>query len=313
MNYKIYPFLAVMLVGCVASANAAENESRSLLISTEDSGSKVYIAKNITTAIASDYSLSIDPIRRVDIISTVANDSTKVGLIGYDDYLARLDEDSNLAERIGFYGEVPICLFAVRSKIAAERKRQAVRIIGINSKSVVDVGLGDQETAQMINTLWSNISERDDIVLSNVGGYRAMASVEQGFTDVAYFSAYPHTQLPFLKHVANRNGLNLVESIDEVLGPVRLGRRGAYLPTRLEIEGDGWFKDKQYVNTLCTSMGVVVNTEASGQDRMFVEEIVRVMMTADLNKDASAGVWQQMVGYVQTVYTKVVDSVKRIL
>ena len=43
-------------------------------------------------------------------------------LMGYDSYLQAMNHNQALQDKVGFYGEIPYCLFAVRNRAVEERR-----------------------------------------------------------------------------------------------------------------------------------------------------------------------------------------------
>ena len=259
-----------------------EDNTRVFLTDSINSSAHQVFGPRLREAMSGEFKLALQPVLGSRaVLDAVLKNPAVSGFVRFDAYLAYLKSTPQAKQTIEFYGDVPICLFA-----AANSDNQVATDAQTQAKVRVDIGAVKSNTWSMVNNLWPDVSKRSNLVVTTTGGYRALAAVTQRRTDVALLAEYPSFQVPTLEYILSNSKLRLLPSIGEVLGPIRETSNAGYLPTQVNLPQAGWFSEDLTIRTLCTSLGIVVNSNAAGADQWYVDTLVRYVTTGKLLESA---------------------------
>jgi hypothetical protein len=221
------------------------------------------------------------------VLTAVLGDSEKVAFAqrdGLGTFLANANQPSAALE---IYGEIPACPVAfvrrnalVRSYadlLAAKRNGEAVRI---------DIGPADGWTTATMSNLRALDVAWAHATVEHRGGARALSRVLSGETDMMITMAYgPLADRTLIDAMAD----GTIEAAP--LFTSNLVRLAAlhglpYSAGRVSLNGRGFFGTAHDYETICTSLGVVVNPDA---DRAVAETVARIAVTGGLA--SSNGHW----------------------
>ncbi|MBI3707052.1 MAG: hypothetical protein HY246_05165 [Proteobacteria bacterium] len=242
------------------------------------------------------------------ILARVLSDATLLGFAQRDGLAAFARENAEARATLEIYGEVPACVVALVRKDGAIHTRAdlgAARRDG--EKVTIDVGPAGGWTAATFSLL------RDlDVVLTHSttehrGGLRALSRVLAGETDVLVVMAYEGTlDGTFADAIAagalepaplfgqNLVHMGAVHGLLYRLGQVDLGRPGLFRAGRTH-------------ETVCTSLGVVVNARA---DAALAENVARVAVNGGLAWSSRRWL-DEAVAYAGSAFDRAVIEARR--
>ncbi len=194
-------------------------------------------------------------------LEKVLQDSEAIGFLQKDvlrDHLARKPEDAGKVQMFGNLGLR--CLYGVVRKggwvtsfedLLRQREEQPIR---------VDIGEPEGDTAASFAAMRAIEPNLARVVPEHRGGLRALYMVEAGLTDVALFVEEPRLDSPAVAKVMETDALKLIPVVSRaLLAPDEQGE-GSYVFTRVVVERNTWVRRETSYETLCTPVGIVVNT-----------------------------------------------------
>lgn len=262
------------------TANPTTGNGRTLFSGPIDSNAHLLFAPRLKKALEESYDIELAPRSYGDILNAVASDSSLNGFVTLDVFYDFRTGNPELASNLEFYGKTPVCLFgAVNSKaINIDMKSESA------SPRHIDIGPVDRSTYVMVSALTPDLMTRSDITFEHRGGYRALEQTSNNAEHVALFTAYPHLSSLELDYVNEHDQLELSRAIDRVLGPIDrsiLASKG-YMPKTVALPKPGWMPGTIEYRTVCTTLGIVVNSRVSDEaDRLFTEALVRTVTAID--------------------------------
>ena len=287
--------VVILLTVAAQSSGYAEQgitaQQRVFLFSGAAIGSgQELLANEFRDRLDPDFNVQVS--RSVDnasIIESISEDPAVVGLVRLDFFADYLSQNPDALGKFDLYGEVPICIFAaVRSNDSeagenVPSSQTATQLIDLGPQS-------DKDTMFMIESIWPEIKVflvANPPIFEFLGGYRALDRVAKGLTEAAIFVAMPEHPSPRLNFIHQHPGLKLAGM------PTRpsaqgdqpwndLGSRG-YIPTTVSVQLGGWLSKEVRINTVCSSLGLLVNNETLDlEDHRYVDAVVSMISTDSL-------------------------------
>ena len=285
-----------------------EAELRKFFSGPADDISHITFGPKLKRGLEGQYEVQLIPNRGdEETLTAIVRDSAVSGFVRLDVFIDFLIRNPEHSKSLEFYGDIPICLFG-----AVNSNTLDARFSGSGEEPVhVDLGADHQATAFMAKSIWPNLGDMESTTFERKGGYRALESVSQQRTDAAFFTEYPGFSSPKLSYVRKRSNLRLLNRPDVVFGSINkpaIAEKG-YIPTQIELVAPGWLAVKVPIQTVCTSLGVVINSKADNLgDQRYIEALVRSISADNLQAES---MFEQFVN--QASFERLVDQVSDVM
>ena len=284
-NFRIRA-LAVLLSLFWVYPVAAEAEVRKFFSGPADNISHITFGPKLKRGLEGQYEVQLIPNKRdEETLTAIVRDSAVSGFVRLDVFIDFLIRNPEHSKSLEFYGDIPICLFGAVNSNTSDGLFSGDEGDPIH----VDLGAEHQATAFMAKSIWPDLGNRESTTFERKGGYRALESVSQQRTDAAFFTEHPGFSSPKLSYVRKRSNLRLLNRSDVVFGSINkpaIAEKG-YIPTQIELAAPGWLAVKVPIQTVCTSLGVVVNSKADNLgDQRYIEALVRSISADNLQAES---------------------------
>lgn len=260
-----------------SAANAGDlpkHESYTLLSGPRDNIAHTTFGPRIQALLAEEYDIDLQSGSFHDVLETVSGNPATAGFSPLDQFIQFRNQHSERAIGLEFYGNIPLCVFAVARHSDGEDDPggQNTRVF-----QSIDLGPAGHTTDFIVAAVAPRLAERPGVSLEHRGGYRALERSASDAEHLVLMSVPPDGDSPVLSYVSDHAQLTVVPVLPE-LGPLNEGSLvgNGYIPTTVSLPKPGWMPGTIQYPTICTSMGIVVNGKPTSEgERLFSEALVR--------------------------------------
>ncbi|MGQ0664097.1 MAG: hypothetical protein ACT4P2_11035 [Pseudomonadota bacterium] len=300
--------MAVLLVAQPAAAGAG----KTVLVGPERDSYHAIFGPNLAKALASHHTVGVEATEGGAVnIARVAADPNVIAVSQRDFFQRYRARHPTTADEVEFYGSLPVCAFAVARRNSPFATLAEIGVERPGGRPVaVDVGPRAGEAEATFATLQVLEPGLVKVKLEYRGAIRALARVADGQADVAFFLAFPDPSNPSIRNALDSEALTFLP-IDTpgFLRPLP-GGESLYTLHHLRWRDRGLIAAERTLTTLCTAMGVVVNTKADGA---FVDLVAREALAGRLMGVGERS-WSDAVGdFVEGVIAKLGGALESVL
>lgn len=268
----------------VGSLAGGANALESIIYAGPESG-YVYnvLGPNLMTALYPEFRLTLEQTGgSAESIDRVLADPVAVGFSQRDIFEGYVrDSGGDAVSPLEYYGNLGLrCVYAVvRSGGWIKSYDDIVGAPG-GSPITVDIGPVGGETAATFAEMRRRDSELANVKVGNSDTSQSISFVDAGRTDVAFFIAGPDSGEPDVARVLESDTLEFVPIVSRnILTPSDDGGN-VYTYTRVTLGGGNWFKAAKTHDTICTTLGIVVNTDG---DPELLDAVAFVTLSTNLD------------------------------
>jgi TRAP-type uncharacterized transport system substrate-binding protein len=268
-------------IGLLAgSANALE----AVIYAGPESG-YVYnvLGPNLMTALYPEFRLSLErTVGSTESIEKVLADPVAVGFSQRDIYESYVrDYGGEVTPPLDYYGNLGLrCVYAVVRSGGWVKSFEDIVTPPDGGPITIDIGPAGGETAATFAEMRRRDPDLANVKVENSDTSQAISYVDAGRTDVAFFIARPDTSDPDFARVLESATLELVPIVSRsILTPADNGG-SVYTYTRITLGGGNWFQAAKTHDTICTTLGVVVNKNG---DPELLDAVAFITLSTDLD------------------------------
>lgn len=214
------------------------------------------------------------------VLSAVATDRDRVAFAQRDGLAAFRANGNGASAALEIYGDVPACAVALVRRNGMVRSHADLLAARRNAEPVrVDVGAADGWTAATMAQLSTLDTALAHATIENRGGARALSRVLSGETDVLVVMAYGPAMDRALVDALESGALEPATIFTGNLMRLAALHALPYAAGRVPLASPGMLAGARDHETICTSLGVVVNADAN---RLLAEAVARIAVSGGL-------------------------------
>jgi TRAP-type uncharacterized transport system substrate-binding protein len=197
----------------------------------------------------------------------------------YEGYLR--DVSGEVTPPLEYYGSLGLrCVYAVVRSGGWIKSFDDIVGAPDGNPITLDIGPAGGETAATFAEMRRRDPSLAGVETENSETSQAISYVDAGRTDVAFFIARPDTGDPYVARVLESDTLEFVPIVSRnILTPSDDGGN-VYTYTRITLGGGNWFQAAKTHDTICTTLGIVVNTDG---DPELLDALAFVTLSTDLD------------------------------
>lgn len=269
--------LSLALFGAIAPLQAAP----ALLASTDTADPLTGFGERLHQALPSNLSVTRAPSPNGPaVLSAVLADPEKIGFAQRDGMPALRASGERTSAALEIYGDLPACAVALVRRNAPVRSYADMLAMRRNSEVLrVDIGPADGWTAATMTNLRALDATWGHASIENRGGARALSRILSGETDMLVVMAYGTAIDPTLVSALAEGTIEPAPVFASHLTRLAALHGLPYSESRVGLRTGRLFAAPQDYETLCTTLGVVVNANA---DRAIAEAVARIAVSGGL-------------------------------
>jgi hypothetical protein len=294
MRLSLVAGLAVLHGGAPAAAPADGAKVTILTGPTRSAVSEIFgprLAQALPPAFSVDVQVAPGSWENLE---AVAADPSVVAFSQLDLYQQFVAE-RGLENVLEHYGNIPVCLFAA-ARIGSPLTLGLDGDMSAVALRTVDTGPSNGDAALTYDLLQERVPAMRELDVEHRGWSRALARLAQGDLDLFVFVEYPNAAALLVRDVLDNTRVVLLDNVADVLGPVPLADTAPYVPTQASIAQGGWLDERYVVQTLCTSLGIVIHRDG---DPQVLEAVVHAATNGALLSDMEGSWWQSLAGRLE--------------
>ena len=284
-------FALLIIYQTALGASETDPRDREFLYSTFSIRSgQESLALKFRDKLSEHYQISLTrSVNNRSIIDAIVANPALTGLVRLDIFLDYLDSHPEMVGKLELYGDIPACVFAAIKN--SETKTDVATESDMALTKKIDLGpFSDEDSVFMYRAIWPDLETLqpfDSETFEFIGGFRALDRVAKSATSAAVFIDLPEQASLRIKFIKEHSSLNLAgvprssAQQDEAVWD-GLGAKG-YSLMNVSIHNKSLFSGGLKVRTICTSLGVLVNSGLTQQeDHRYIDAVVAAISAENL-------------------------------